>query len=263
MDGNASRTTASQARTGHKALLVALVGLSLLLAGCISGTEDGTQATTAEPAPIALESIPMVPHVDIGIAEQDVFVDKGDGAGVYRVSVEDAADPGLLDAPVYASAQPQEHNPAELGPFEKGEPLGFTLSDWLSGTGVIAYACQHGEATFDATFSNLVPDGVYTLWYGRLTMEEGAIAGVEEMPLGAPDGSQNTFTADEDGAAAFHLAGFPCVAPTELDESGTGMSTVFAIAYHSDGKTYGDDPGPFGTVSHVQLVAMAQAAQEA
>lgn len=262
MNGNAARTTTSKARTGHEALLVALVGLSLLLAGCVNGTEDGAPATGSEPAPVALEAIPMVPHVDIGIAEQDVFVDKGDATGVYRVSVEDAADPALLDAPLYASAEPLEHDPAELGPFEKGEPLGFTLSEWLSGTGVIAYACQDGEATFDATLSNLVPEGVYTFWYGRLTMEEGAIAGVEEVPLGAPDGSQNTFTAGEDGAAHFHLDSFPCVAPTEMDETGTGMSTVFAIAYHSDGKTYGEDPGPFGSVSHVHLVAMAKAAQE-
>lgn len=264
MNTRRPRTTTRPAHPGTKALLAGLVGLSLLLAGCVTGSQDDAQTAEDEPAPMALEAIPLVNHIQAGIAEQDVFVDTGDGMGVYRISVEDAADPNLLDAPLYASAEPQEHDPSsqELGPFEKGAPLGFTLGEWLDGRGAIAYACQDGEATFDATFSQLVPDGVYTIWYGRLSMEEGAIVGVEEMPLGAPDGSQNTFTAGEDGQASFHLDGFPCVEPTEMDETGTGVSTVFAAAYHSDGKTYGEEPGDFGSLSHVQLVAMAKAAQE-
>ncbi len=31
------------------------------------------------------------------------------------------------------------------------------------------------------------------------------------------------------------------------------MMAMLVIAYHSDGNTYGPDPGPFGTGSHVQL----------
>ena len=34
------------------------------------------------------------------------------------------------------------------------------------------------------------------------------------------------------------------------------LAAVLAIAYHSDGKTYGVLPGPFGQKTHVQLFTM-------
>ena len=63
-----------------------------------------------------------------------------------------------------------------------------------------------------------------------------------------PDGSQSFFTAGADGGAGFNLDFSP-----RLELSGERLMAMLAIAYHSDGNTYGSDPGPFGLGSHVQL----------
>jgi len=38
--------------------------------------------------------------------------------------------------------------------------------------------------------------------------------------------------------------------------SGDQLMSGVAIALHSDGRTYGSEPGAFGKVAHVQLFAM-------
>ncbi|MDX1520851.1 MAG: hypothetical protein R3264_04435 [Anaerolineae bacterium] len=108
-------------------LLLALI--IVLLGACSS----------AQPAKEKQVALQLVSHVAAGMAEQDVFVTNGDSTeGVFRIT--DAEAEQYLDAPAYAAAEMIEHdlfglgeNP--LGPYPQGLELGFTLGEWLSGTG--------------------------------------------------------------------------------------------------------------------------------
>ncbi len=169
---------------------------------------------------------------------------------VYRVEGAQAKEPNILAKQVYASAKPIEHDPFKLGknplgPFDKGKALGFTLEQWLSATGDGTYSFDGNFAELELSFKNLVSSGVYTVWCSRLTFPPNAQ--IVDKPCGADDGSENSFTADAKGNDIFKLK----LKTLELSTKET--ATVIAIAYHSDGKTYGASPGDFGLNSHVQL----------
>ena len=75
--------------------------------------------------------------------------------------------------------------------------------------------------------------------------------GTLDLPLGARDGSESEFVADAAGNAQFQHTFQPC-----LQMSDTWTTSMLAVAYHSDGKTYGGSPGAFGYNSHVPLFLM-------
>ncbi len=75
--------------------------------------------------------------------------------------------------------------------------------------------------------------------------------GTLDLPLGASDGSESRFTADEHGQASFVHTFRP-----GLEMSDVWTVSMLAINYHSDGKTYGGHPGLFGLHSHIPLFAM-------
>jgi hypothetical protein len=204
--------------------------------------------------------VPWVTHLQAGMVEQDVFIEKETGAGeVWRVTTETYEQ--YLDMPAYTTAAPTTHdpfNPGAVGPYPKGKALDMTLGEWLAGTGDTTVRCENGQGTVQASFTNLVPDGVYTVWHFYTPMPPTVPFLAIELPLGARDGSQNTFTADANGNALYTATFEPC-----LTLSTEQLLSALAIAYHSDGKTYGMDPGNFGSVSHVQLAAMFPTEAEA
>ena len=160
----------------------------------------------------------------------------------------------MLDQPVYAAGAMQQHDPFGLGPnpmgpYPAGEPLGFTMRQWLSAGGDVTYGCANGQSTVSAGLRNLVPNGQYTLWYSRLTFPPNLE--VVDRPLGAADGSQNSFKADASGNATFNLTFPGC-----LEQTTKETATLIVTAYHSDGKTYGSSPGDFGRVTHLQNIAV-------
>jgi hypothetical protein len=108
-----------------------------------------------------------------------------------------------------------------------------------------------------------VPNALYTVWDARLDFEEGAIVGALELPAGARDGSQNSLRTDATGAGTYHVTYTPCNAPATGGPGvgATGSSAIFALAYHSDGRSYGASPGPFGSVSHIHLFGFAKTPQ--
>lgn len=221
---------------------------AFLLAGFIGASLIAMPAT-AQSEPITVD---FVTHLDMEMVEQDVFVEKTDGSGdVFRVTTANADR--YMDAPVYGSAEEVHHDPMNaeaVGPYPKGSDLGMTLGDWLAATGSATVTCTGSQGTVRATFENLVPDGVYTMWYFFMATPPTAdpARGVIEIPVGARDGSQNTFTADADGRANFEATFEPC-----LQMSGSQLMAGLAIAWHSDRKTYGLYPGKFGRNSHVQI----------
>ncbi len=191
----------------------------------------------------------FVNHLQAKLPEQDVFIERAAGSGdVYRVTAEDKDK----NAPLYATAEPVKHNPFDAkanGPYKKGKVLGFTLGQWLAATGAGTYTCATGQGTVVASFKKLVPSAVYTMWYFFLPIPPTQpFTGSLDLPLGARDGSQNVFRSDAQGTAAFKAAFKPC-----LQLSGEQAASGLAIAWHSDGKTYSSDAGPFGFGSHVQL----------
>lgn len=190
--------------------------------------------------------------VDLGLVEQFVFVMNDEGE---LVKVTPESPMSELRKPIYtlASAEDFVFDPFRLydnplGPFEAGEPLGMTLGDYLAARGSGTYTVVGDMATVDLSFDRLVPNGVYTLWCSTLTIPPDFE--IVDRPCGAEDGSENTFYANEHGEMQAQMS-FPALAlPTETTRS------VIALAWHSDGETYGEHPGDFGTASFVPLRAL-------
>lgn len=174
-------------------------------------------------------------------------------AATKAVRVEGTQDEAALAKEVHASAAATSPDPFKagenpLGPFDKGKPLGFTLGQWLSASGIGIYSVDNENAELDLSFKNLVPNGVYTVWCSRITLPPEP--NIADMPCGAEDGSENSFTADEKGIASFSLKLKP------LEASTKETASTIAVAYHSDGMTYGASPGDFGSNTHVQIFFM-------
>lgn len=215
-----------------------------------------TPFTSNEPATtpdddVALD-IAFVTHLDIDLPEQDVFIERVQGSGeVYRVTKGDHN----MNALLYGTAKETPHdpfNPAAVGPHKKGEALGMTLGQWLKHSGQGRYTCTDGVGSLDLDFTGLVPNGVYTMWHAFMALPPPVpFTGTLDLPLGARDGSESVFTASADGKAAFKHTFQPC-----LQMSDTWTTSMLAIAYHSDGNTYGGHPGKFGLNAHIPLFVM-------
>lgn len=178
-----------------------------------------------------------------------MFIERVAGSGqIYRITAADTD----LTAPLYASAGPIKHNPFDpkaVGPYPKGRALGVTLGQWLTAKGSGIYACASGEGKLVASFERLVPNALYTVWYFFLPMPPTQpFTGTLDLPLGARDGSQNTFVTRADGKAFYKVLFKPC-----LQLSGEQLASGLAIAWHSDGKAYGSEAGAFGERTHIQL----------
>lgn len=200
--------------------------------------------------------IQFVNHIQAGMPEQDVFVAKNDDGDSnssrngYRMVPEDAAQ--FMDAPVYMSVDAQPHDPFVLsekpfGPFEISADLGFTMSEWLAGTGSGIYTVMGDQAKLSLTFNDLVPNAMYTVWCPTIALPP--VGTIIDEPCGAASGSENTFFTDNSGGATFQ------VSMSRLADSTDYVLRSIAIAYHSDGQSYGPHPGDFGQNSHVQLFA--------
>ncbi|WP_298920947.1 hypothetical protein [uncultured Roseobacter sp.] len=217
------------------------------------GPIDVAQGGEPDPQLDAREEMALtfIFHIDEDLTEQDVFYEKVPESGEVWRPTGATRD---MDVPLYASADPVKHTPLQTentGPWKKGEPLGITLGEWFSAKGSGTYVCENGEGEVDIVFNNLVPNGNYTMWHDfAVWPPTEPFLGFYDLPFGARDGSENTFVADANGYAVFQRKMTPC-----LQLSGEQLISELAIAYHSDGKTYGHVPGDFGSVSHVQLYA--------
>lgn len=211
--------------------------------------------TASRPKPLDID---FAFHVDAGLAEQDVFIEREADTGlVYRVIADDKD----LTKPLFRTAQPLHHNPFDadaVGPYAKGEALNLSLAEWYAAKGTARYECRDGKGKIDAQFSGLVPEGVYTMWHFFMANPQtDPFIGTFDLPLGARDGTQSVFAAGSDGTAKFSRAFEPC-----LQMSGEQLVAGLAVAWHSDGMTYGPLPGDFATRSHIQLFAVLPAASE-
>lgn len=193
--------------------------------------------------------VTFVDHITAGMVEQDVFVSRDGSDDVFRVTTEDQAD--YLENVVFATTGELAHDPvnmAAVGPFSKGKDLGFTLGSWLSATGSGSVSCTDGQGALSASFTGLVPEGVYSMWLFYLAIPFAEPWATYDLPFGARDGSESLFTADASGNASFEGSVGTC-----LQGSGSQIAEGLAIAYHSDGEGHGPHMGPAGADAHVHL----------
>lgn len=208
--------------------------------------------TTDNTNPSVAVELAFVTHLDMGLPEQDVFIEREPSSGqVYRVTNGDHD----MSAKLYKAAVHVPHDPFgedAIGPYPKGEFTGLTLGQWLQHAGSGRYTCEHHRGTLDLSFSGLVPHGVYTMWHAFIALPPPEpFTGTLDLPLGARDGSDSVFVADADGRARFVHSFTPC-----LQMSDVWTTSMLAINWHSDGKTYGGHPGDFGSRAHVPLFVM-------
>lgn len=226
-------------------------GLDTVLRWSLAGATVLAIAACAQQPP---KELTMVDHIKAGLIEQDVFVEKEAGK-LYRISPDEFDT--YKNAPLFAAASSAHHHPFNgeyNGPYEKGQALGLTMGQWLSAAGAVTYQCNGDSSTVTAQYKNLVPNAVYTMWYAYTAKKfmgcKDCPFATIDFPVGPPDGSGSVFQTNASGAGVITASMERCV------ESGDpNLMAMFAIAYHSDGKTYGPSPGPVGSVAHVQLFA--------
>lgn len=221
-------------------------GILLLALGLVIAE---LSARVGEPEDIQLT---FVDHLTAGLIEQDVYVETG-SEKVMRVTPENKDQ--YLEQLTYSTNYEVHHDPFgldHLGPYAKGLPLGFTLNEWLKASGTATYICEDGWGVLKARFHNLRPNATYTLWHFFMSAPPTKpFNGTLDVPLGDHEGTQSVFTTDKNGSAELDITFEQC-----LQLSNTQLMSGIAVAYHSDGKTYGGLPGPFGKATHVQLFAM-------
>ncbi len=226
--------------------------VALLMASLGGPQIAQADSAPAEPAAEVSIDLAFVTHLDMNLPEQDAFIERVPGSGeVFRVTTGD----NDMKAPLFKTAVPVEHNPfdpAAVGPHPKGDPMGMTLGQWLQHSGTGRYTCREGEGILDTKFTGLVPNGVYTMWHAFMALPPTEpFSGTLDLPLGARDGSESIFTADSKGRASFVHRFQPC-----LELSDVWTTAMLAINWHSDGKTYGADPGKWGYNSHIPVFLM-------
>ena len=104
--------------------------------------------------------------IEDGVAEKSVFV-RLDEESLWRVTPD--LPLWMLNEPLFATTDQLQWGPFHLfqnalGPYPVGEELGFTLADWLRADGMGRYSVQSDMAFAELSFTDLVPNSVYTLW---------------------------------------------------------------------------------------------------
>ncbi len=234
-----------------ESLVKGLVALTVLATVAATVAADAHNTVPMGSDPVSID-LAFITHLEMDLPEQDVFIERVPGSGeVYRVTKGDHD----MNAPLYKAAVPVKHNPFDptaIGPHPKGEPLGMTLGQWLRHQGTGTYTCEDGIGKLRLRFRGLVPNGVYTMWHAFIALPPTEpFSGTLDLPLGARDGSESVFVADANGNAVFEHTFMPC-----LEMSDVWTTSMLAINYHSDGKTYGADPGAFGFNAHVPLFVL-------
>jgi len=122
----------------------------------------------------------------------------------------------------------------------KGEPIGFTLGDWLAASGSVTLTpAAGGKVEIAMSFDHLKPGGHYSLFENHF----------DQKPVGFTplDGTATTndFVAGADGTAKLTI-----MAPQPLTHDNAVL-----LVYHSDGTAHGAQRGDIGINAHHQLIA--------
>lgn len=125
----------------------------------------------------------------------------------------------------------------------------ITLGEFNKVSGYAEVKCVDAGTHVVVHMKGLIPNGVYTIWL--LTFKSPGFDGtfvnlIGNGALGAPDGSQNAFTASSDGTASLSAI-MPAESLSLFGSVGNCLSSEYemhlAAAYHSDNLTHGGSPG--------------------
>ena len=122
-----------------------------------------------------------------------------------------------------------------------GKPLGFDLQHWFAATGIAELVPDGGRARITTRFTNLVPNGRYSLF---VTRSDARTAPSGVSPLDGA-GRANSFAAGPDGTG-----GVTVVSPFAL-----AHPNAILLVFHSDHTDHGLQRGEPGIYAHVQLAA--------
>jgi|GEM_PF-1218718 len=133
---------------------------------------------------------------------------------------------------------------APINPFPVVQALNsdpITLGDWQNARGSLSYHCRNdGTARVVVRMSNLIPNGVYSMWgVWKTPLPIGIFV---DLPV-AFGGLPNAIVPDSRGNATYVRTVSFC--PSEETEDGSQLLWV-AAAYHSDGNLYGGVPDAAG-----------------
>lgn len=118
-----------------------------------------------------------------------------------------------------------------------GTPEGMTEQQWLAADGEASVSEVNSDSyTVTIEASNLVPNGLYTLWWVNQKL-----VGMDMGPAGGV--TANEFRADEEGKATINIS-----VPAD-----NNYQTLVA-AYHADNQTHGEMPGEMGEVTFGHLM---------
>jgi len=117
------------------------------------------------------------------------------------------------------------------------------LHDWLSADGNMSISCRGESGTeIRASYRNLIPDGMYSVWGIWITTPPGAQAPtIAAIPFG---GVPNAMVATERGSGSFTRRMNFC--PFDIAPDGSTLLYV-ATAYHSDNAMYAGVPETVNT----------------
>lgn len=134
-------------------------------------------------------------------------------------------------------AQSPESSQTLTATAQDGTPEELTEENWLAASGEASVSAVDADNyTVAVEASNLVPNGLYTLWWVN-----DQLIGKEMGPAGGiPD---NQFRADSEGNATTTIS-----VPSGNDYQ------MIAIAYHADDQTHGENPGEMGEVTFTHLM---------
>lgn len=206
-------------------------------------------------ANVLSEKFQMLPYTKSMMPEQDVYLVLDPKSNfVFRPLVNDSADEIYLNQRLYSADSDSLRDPFmagqnPLGPFPKGSELGFSIRDWLKAKGEADYSCDGTKSTLKASFSSLVPNSLYSLWYFQAKLPPGFQS--IELPLGNENGTQNLFWTDSFGNANYFLSWDGCV-PTPTERVPVGIQVI----YHSDNLQKGQYAGEVGKTSHLHLMGL-------
>jgi hypothetical protein len=126
----------------------------------------------------------------------------------------------------------------------------ITLGEFNMVSGAAEIKCVDLGTHVVIQAKGLIPRGVYTIW--TLTFKSPGFDGttlanlIGNGALGAPDGSENSFTASHDGTASISVT-IPAENLSVVGYIGNCLSSEFEVhfvaAYHSDKLTHGGSPG--------------------
>ncbi len=168
----------------------------------------------------------------------------------FFVETADKQMPVSRDQLLYEA---RNHNPIKA---PDGRHLNW--GEFSQVTGNVTVNCMGGSVKVDLALNGLIPNGVYTIWnvtFDAPGMDPSqAMLGLDGIgAAGKGNGSDNYFVASANGSASIAIispgGSLSMMGTMEACPLTDNFEWHIVGTYHMDGKTYGPDLGPDGTVA--------------